>query len=126
MRRQDLDRDVPAELAVAGAIDLAHAAGAERRQDRVRPDLPIQHAGTPGNDGRGGRFEKPRRVRFIAEQRLDVQPQRLVAITRLLQERGALLWRARERRVIEVRDRVATIGCHTSDIRITRVPIDKA
>ena len=31
VRRQDLDRDVAPELAVARAIDLAHAAGAERR-----------------------------------------------------------------------------------------------
>ena len=35
---QDLDRDVAIELRVARAIDLAHAAGAERRQDLVRAE----------------------------------------------------------------------------------------
>ena len=35
---QDLDRDVAIQLRVARAIDLAHAAGAERRQDLVRAE----------------------------------------------------------------------------------------
>ena len=35
VRRQDLDRNVPPEFCVARAIDLAHATGAERRDDRV-------------------------------------------------------------------------------------------
>ena len=34
-RRQDLDGDVALQLGVAGAIDLAHAANAERRDDFV-------------------------------------------------------------------------------------------
>ena len=33
--RKDFDRDVATELRVARAIDLAHAAGAERRQNLV-------------------------------------------------------------------------------------------
>jgi hypothetical protein len=33
--RQDLDRDLAAEAAVAGAIDLAHASGADGREDLV-------------------------------------------------------------------------------------------
>ena len=37
-RRQDFDGDVPVELGVAGAIDLAHAAGAELRDDLVGAD----------------------------------------------------------------------------------------
>ena len=41
--RQDLDGDVATELAVARAIDLAHAAGAERGDDRVGPELTIHH-----------------------------------------------------------------------------------
>ncbi len=36
-RRQDLDRDVTAEAPVAGAVHLAHAAGAEQRHDLVGP-----------------------------------------------------------------------------------------
>ena len=43
VRRQDLDRDVTTELAVARAIDLAHATGAERRHDRVRAEVPADH-----------------------------------------------------------------------------------
>ena len=43
MRRQDLYRDVASELVVARAIDLAHAAGAERRNDRVRSKLTADH-----------------------------------------------------------------------------------
>ena len=36
--RQDLDRDVAIELRIAGAIDLAHSAGAERAEDLVRTE----------------------------------------------------------------------------------------
>ena len=35
---QDLDRDVALQARVAGAIDLAHAAGAEHRFDFVRAE----------------------------------------------------------------------------------------
>jgi hypothetical protein len=34
--REDLDGDLATEPRVAGAVDLAHSAGAERRQDFVR------------------------------------------------------------------------------------------
>ena len=43
VRREDLDRDVAPQLAVARAIDLAHAAGAERREDRVWAELTAHH-----------------------------------------------------------------------------------
>ena len=36
--RQDLDGDVSAEARIAGLVDLAHAAGAQRRQDLVRAE----------------------------------------------------------------------------------------
>ena len=36
---QDLDRDLASEPRVARAVDLAHAAGAERREDLVRTQL---------------------------------------------------------------------------------------
>ena len=36
---QDLDRDVAIQLRVAGAVDLAHAARAERGNDFVRTEL---------------------------------------------------------------------------------------
>ena len=35
-RRQDLDRDVAVEPCVARAVDFAHAAGGDRRDDLVR------------------------------------------------------------------------------------------
>ena len=35
LRGKDLDRDVAVELRVARAVDLAHAPGAERREDLV-------------------------------------------------------------------------------------------
>ena len=38
LRRQHLDRDVAIEPRVAGAIHLAHAAGAEQRDDLVGPE----------------------------------------------------------------------------------------
>jgi hypothetical protein len=37
--RKHLDRDVTMQPCVACAIDLAHAASAERRQDFVRPEF---------------------------------------------------------------------------------------
>ncbi len=37
-RRQRFQRDVATEFRVAGAVDLAHAAGAERRDDLVQPE----------------------------------------------------------------------------------------
>ena len=36
MLRQHLDGDIALQLRIAGAIDLAHAAGTERRDDFVR------------------------------------------------------------------------------------------
>jgi len=36
--RENLDRDVAIQLRVARAIDLAHAAGAERCHDFIRPE----------------------------------------------------------------------------------------
>ena len=69
VRRQDLDGDVPTELAVARAIDLAHAAGAERGHDRVGADLTIDHRGHTGRirGHAGGRpREEPRRRRLVS------------------------------------------------------------
>ena len=37
-RRQDLERNVAIEARVAGAVDLAHAAGAERAENFVRSE----------------------------------------------------------------------------------------
>ena len=37
-RRQNLQRDVAIELRIAGAVHLAHSAGAERRHDFIRAE----------------------------------------------------------------------------------------
>ena len=42
---QNLDRDLAVQFRIARAIDLAHAAGAERRDDFVRPEA---RAGSEG------------------------------------------------------------------------------
>ena len=44
-RRQNLDRYVAFQLAVARAVDLAHTAGAERRDDFVGPEAGAGHEG---------------------------------------------------------------------------------
>src|SRR5262249_9814171 len=48
--REDLDRHVTAELGVAGPVHLAHAAGAERRDDLV---VSQAAAGVEAHGGRG-------------------------------------------------------------------------
>jgi hypothetical protein len=48
LRGEDLDGDVAVELRVAGAVDLAHPAGAERREDFVGPET------GPGSQRHGG------------------------------------------------------------------------
>jgi hypothetical protein len=49
-RQQNLQRNVTIEPAIACAIDLAHAAGANRRDDFVRTDA------RPGRQRHGGRL----------------------------------------------------------------------
>ena len=50
VRRQDLDRDHAVQARVAGAVDLAHAPGAQRREDFVRtePDSAVDRHGERG------------------------------------------------------------------------------
>jgi hypothetical protein len=43
MRRQDLECDIAPQVAVVRAIDLTHAAGPERRDDRVWPESTADH-----------------------------------------------------------------------------------
>ena len=38
-RREDFDRDIAAEARIAGAVDLAHAAGADGGQDLIRAEM---------------------------------------------------------------------------------------
>ena len=55
--RENLDGHFAPEPGVAGALDLAHAAGAEPLDDLVRPDVPAQHgrAGAPRSRPRAPR-----------------------------------------------------------------------
>ena len=50
MPGQDLDRDHAVEARVAGAVDLAHPAGAQRREDFVgtEPDAAVDRHGCRG------------------------------------------------------------------------------
>ena len=51
-RRHDLDRDVAAKPRVAGAVDLAHAAGADRGLNLVGTELRADgqgHGAVPGS-----------------------------------------------------------------------------
>jgi len=36
---KDLERDPPPEAAILGEVDLAHRAGAEHRDDAIRPEV---------------------------------------------------------------------------------------
>jgi hypothetical protein len=38
VRRQDFQRDVAVELRITGAVNLSHSAGADRRDDAIRPN----------------------------------------------------------------------------------------
>ena len=52
--RENLDGDGAVESRVAGPVDLAHAAGAERRHDFVRAEADSGHQGHPALFRRGG------------------------------------------------------------------------
>jgi hypothetical protein len=108
VRRQNLDRDVSPELAVARAIDLAHAASAERGDDRVRAEVTVQQrlfaVCNRGEAGARWLFEKPRGSGLELQQRLDFLPQRVVSVSGFLQERAALLRGTLKRRMIDGRD----------------------
>ena len=121
VRRQHLDGHLATELAIASAIDLAHATGAERREDLVWSKLTADHLGRtgrrtdrPGDHPHRRCFKESRRGRIVAEQRLDLLPQRLIPITRLLQESRALPGLALQHRVVKVRDLLPSFGLHRS------------
>jgi hypothetical protein len=115
VRREDLDRDVAPELVVAGAVDLAHPAGAERGDDCVGANPAIDHRRRPrGNGGDGNRraLEEPGGRRLELEQRRYFLPQRLVSVAGLEKERRALLRLPRQRPMVQVRDQIAAVTRH--------------
>ena len=110
--REDLDRDVATELAVARAIDLAHAAGAERGHDRVGSELTIQHRVMHRRiraDHGGAGLEELRRTRTRTQQGLDFLPKDLIARTRLRQECVTFGQGLLQGRVVDVGDRAVSL-----------------
>ena len=95
---QDLDGDVATELAVARAVDLAHAAGAEQGDNGVRADLLIHHRDAAA---RGRRFQEPGGCRLVGQQRFDLETKALIVPARRLQERAPLLGWICQRGVIK-------------------------
>ena len=106
--REDLDRDVPSEPRIVGAVHLAHPAGAKRRHDVV---LAESIAGGQAGRGRAARIAcggrdaqcgqqrlgcgrplfRQRQGRVVGrEQRFDIAAQRFIARDRSRDERGPL------------------------------------
>ena len=115
-RGQDLDRHVPPELRIVGAIDLSHAAGAERRQDGVGPQVPPPHI---GRDADRRAFEKLHRRVLESEQRHDFLPHVFVAVARGDQERVALVTRTAGNGVKDVRNSFPLSALHRFRLRTT-------
>ena len=73
-RRQDLDGDVATEFAIAGAVDLAHAAFAQLRGDLVIGKSAadeVVRGHHMGRDRTHRRIEKPLGGPFVNQQRFD-------------------------------------------------------
>jgi hypothetical protein len=85
-RREDLDRDVAIELAVARAVHLAHATAAKEIDDRIRAKLPPDEGrrlfrGSQQRNCR--RAQKLIRRGLTGEERFDFAAQLAVARTGL-------------------------------------------
>ena len=82
--QQELDRDVPVELRIAGAIDLAHSACADARQELVGADvLTLEALPRQGVvDQHGRRLQEARRLLVRRQKLFDSFEQRLVAVAR--------------------------------------------
>ena len=89
--RQDLDRDIASESGIAAAIDLTHAADAQPRDDLIRaealPDRQPAQAGERRVRVQCRLREELLGGRGVRQQRLDLVPQRLVALTGFDDER---------------------------------------
>ena len=79
-----------------GAIDLAHAACAQRGLDAIRSELPADDARLSGDVGhrecRG--FQKDARLTRVRQERLDLLPQSFVARAQFVHGFGPLGRRA--------------------------------
>ncbi len=107
-RREDLDRNVAAELLITGAIHLPHPARSQPARDRIGPDRLSDQGASNRRDvlevSRGRRAEK-RGAPVVIEEGLDFSPQRLIAGARFREKRRALARGSRERLLVQPLDR---------------------
>ena len=99
-QRQDLYRHVAAQLAVASAVDLPHAACANLLRQCVATERAADQAG----DGVGAR----------EEQRLDFLSQRVVIATRVAEKAGTVSGRLDERSEMQIGDLIGSRLRHRS------------
>ena len=93
---QDLNRHVPVELRIAGAIHLTHPADAQQRANFVAADsLPDE------GSVRALRVQQRIHTGVIAQQRFDLGSQRLVATAGLAQKRSPIDRRERGGLVVD-------------------------
>ena len=102
---QSLDGDIAAELAVVRAIYLAHAAGAQRRHDPIRSELPAQErSGSRRRDRRVldcGCFKEAPGLFFLRQQQFDLPPQVGVSTACNVEQCLPRFWRTLQSRVEE-------------------------
>ncbi len=105
-RGQDLNRHVPVELRIAGAIHLTHPADTQQRANFVAADS-LPDTGCV----RAFRFQQRIHTGVIAQQGFDLGSQRLVTTAGLAQKRSSIDRRERDGVVVNPRNlRPAFIG----------------
>jgi hypothetical protein len=123
-RREDLDRHVAIELAVARAVHVAHPATAKVVDDRIRAEL-------PSDERRGLLCSHPRHrgpaQEFVGrglprQEGLDFFAQLAIAGTHLADECRALVRRARERGAQNRLDLIPAFAHHLGRSREPRRP----
>ena len=125
-RRQDLDRDVAAELGVVGKGHLAHSALADQRAQLVGREAGAD-CGPLGSGGQIGRKDIHRRCgrEVVAEQRVDLAQQRVVVAAFRRQERISLRRTPAASRVVQARDLLPAAVRHSPRV-ISRASHDFA
>ena len=122
-RREDLDRNVAIELAVARAVDVAHPATAKEVHDRIRAELPADERRCllccSHQRHRRPAQEFVRRG-LVRQERLDFFTQRAIVGTHLDDESRALVRGARERGAQNRLDLVPAFAHHLGRSRERR------
>jgi hypothetical protein len=113
---KDLDGNRAVEAGVAGAVHLAHAAGADEGIDLVgtearatgerlaQQDDGCRGGGMRGRAVHGGSFEKRLRVRLLGEQGLHLAPEVRVGLAGLVEIRRACLTVVRQCSLVNSQD----------------------